>query len=259
MFVSYLSIAFILGLRHGVDFDHVAAILDIVQTTANNPTHTGNDRKHLRRFSLWLALLYVIGHAAVVLTLGLAALYFSASLPNWIDPVMQRVVGVTLVALGILVLRSVVLSIQGRQEFRLVSRGKMLMNWARGIVDKIGWRLSRNKSADNQSVAVYGGRTAFGIGMLHGIGAETGTQVLIIAAATKVSSLALGTALLGSFIIGLLAANTLLSLVSAAGLTTSLKLTGLHVGSGFLIALFSLFVGTMLLLGHTESLPSLVP
>src|SRR5258708_15611286 len=109
MFMSYLSIAFILGLRHGVDFDHVAAILDIVQTTANNPTHKDNDRKHVRRFSLWLALLYVMGHAAVVLTLGLAALYFSASLPNWIDPVMRRVVGVTLVALGILVLRSVVL------------------------------------------------------------------------------------------------------------------------------------------------------
>ena len=34
----------------------------------------------------------------------------------------------------------------------------------------------------------YGPRTSFGVGMIHGIGAETGTQVLLIAAVGGASS-----------------------------------------------------------------------
>ena len=48
----------------------------------------------------------------------------------------------------------------------------------------------------------YGRGTSFGVGMLHGIGAETPTQVLIFLAAAGAGGVAVGLLLLGCFIVG---------------------------------------------------------
>ena len=42
----------------------------------------------------------------------------------------------------------------------------------------------------------YGPRTAFGVGIIHGIGAETGTQVLLIAAVGGAAAAGLGVPML---------------------------------------------------------------
>jgi hypothetical protein len=55
-----------------------------------------------------LGTLYALGHGAVVIALGIAALSFGALLPEWLDPIMGRIVGLTLVGLGAWVLYSVV-------------------------------------------------------------------------------------------------------------------------------------------------------
>jgi cytochrome c biogenesis protein CcdA len=54
-----------------------------------------------------LGTLYALGHGAVVIALGVAALAFGAILPDWLDPIMGRIVGLTLVLLGVWVLYSV--------------------------------------------------------------------------------------------------------------------------------------------------------
>jgi high-affinity nickel-transport protein len=257
VYFSYISLAFLLGLRHGVDFDHVAAIFDIVGTTTSVQSSDSTSAACGRRYSLWLALLYVIGHATVVLALGLAALLFSAALPDWIDPFMERIIGITLVAMGIWVLYSLVLFIQGKQEFRLASRWMMVISWFQSVYHKLIPGLSSNNADARQVVQRYGDKTAFAVGMLHGIGAETGTQVLILAAACKVESFQLGVGLLMAFVLGLFAANTILSVLGAAGFNASLKLKGVYIVSGFLVALFSLFVGSMFLLGQAQALPGL--
>ena len=77
-----------LGLRHGFDWDHLAAILDIVNTSA---VDKGAPKRSLR--PLVGALMYALGHAMAVAILGLCALYFAAILPRWIDPLMERMVG----------------------------------------------------------------------------------------------------------------------------------------------------------------------
>src|SRR5262245_49364609 len=80
------------GFRHGFDWDHLAAITDLTSSQSKP------------RRSLLLATLYACGHAAVVLVLGVAAIAFSEELPTSVDSVMGRVVGVTLVVLGIYIL-----------------------------------------------------------------------------------------------------------------------------------------------------------
>src|SRR3979409_1073048 len=94
---ALLGTALALGFRHGIDWDHIAAITDITSTTTNLDARTGPRRAPFGRVelhALGLATLYALGHAFVVALLGIAALYFAAILPEWVDPLMERVVGV---------------------------------------------------------------------------------------------------------------------------------------------------------------------
>ncbi len=75
-----------------------------------------------------LASLYALGHAGVVVVLGLAALTFGAVLPDWVDPVMERLVGVTLVGLGLWVAYALARSWRGGAEFRLRSRWMLVFH-----------------------------------------------------------------------------------------------------------------------------------
>ena len=40
-----------------------------------------------------LGMLYALGHGVVVIALGIAAISFGALLPDWLDPLMGRIVG----------------------------------------------------------------------------------------------------------------------------------------------------------------------
>ena len=80
---------FLIGLRHGLDWDHLAAITDL--------SGSGLDRRR----GTALALVYAAGHGATVLALGVLAVAAGTRLPDWIDPVMRRVVGVTLLVLAV--------------------------------------------------------------------------------------------------------------------------------------------------------------
>src|SRR5688572_14734793 len=150
--VALLTTALFLGIRHGIDWDHIAAITDITSTTAaaeagesaheaehhagtHDHEHGGSSEivTHLgsgaaavaipartvaiaaprstfmteQRRAIALGTLYALGHAAVVAVLGLAALLFGSLLPDWVDPIMTRVVGITLIVLGVWVFYSV--------------------------------------------------------------------------------------------------------------------------------------------------------
>src|SRR5439155_1572709 len=62
----------------------------------------------------------------------------------------------------------------------------------------------------------YGPKTAFGVGMIHGVGAETGSQALLLAGIAGVTGVT-GIVILLAFVVGLLASNTLVAVVSASG------------------------------------------
>lgn len=93
-----------LGLRHGVDWDHLAAITDITSSATSRATHDA--QPHPTRRGMWLATMYALGHCAIVAAVGMAAITLHAFLPGWVDPLMERVVGVTLLLLGVWVFSS---------------------------------------------------------------------------------------------------------------------------------------------------------
>src|SRR5256885_14424540 len=91
-----LLTAFWLGFQHGIDWDHLAAITDITSSQDE------------RRQSLVYGTLYALGHALVILVLGGLAILAGEHLPKGIDSVMTRIVGVTLLILGVYVLYSLI-------------------------------------------------------------------------------------------------------------------------------------------------------
>ena len=127
--VGLLTAALLLGMRHGVDWDHIAAITDI---TASQQTS---------RRGVWLGSVYALGHAAVVFVLGVAAILLGERLSPSVDAVMGRTVGVTLVVLAVYVGYSMV---RYGREFRLQSRWMLVISTARRLHRWVTKRMGPN-------------------------------------------------------------------------------------------------------------------
>ena len=230
MIFSLVTLGFLLGLRHGVDWDHIAAITDLTGAATN------------RRHGFLLATLYALGHAGVVILLGLAALWFGALLPGWVDGAMERLVGLTLLLLAAWIFYTLWLTRQTGAPFRLKSRWMVLLA-----------HLPHRRTSGRIT-----SRAAFGIGALHGIGAETGSQALLLAGIAGVTTPADGSLLLLVFVIGLVISNSAIALLALSGFSagsrvgqTAARLTGAGVG------IFSLLVGLLFVAGQSQLLPQL--
>jgi high-affinity nickel-transport protein len=103
----------------------------------------------------------------------------------------------------------------------------------------------------------YGRATAFGIGMIHGIGAETPTQVLIFLAAAGAGGKGVGLLLLVCFLVGLLSSNSLIALAGTFGFLGASRSFRLYATVSVLTATFSLVIGTLFLLGYSIILPAM--
>ena len=282
-----------LGFRHGFDWDHIAAITDITSTTtaghseadvsmaAPMPAHGHEPRErrghahehaaggpgamhalaesrfaHEERHAVGLATLYALGHASVVTALGIAALLLGAVLPAWVDPILQRIVGATLVLLGAWVLYSVVQYLRGKGELRLRSRWMLVFDLVRNAWDALQARIHGHEHTPSAHSTQYGPRTAFGVGMIHGIGAETGSQALLLAGVAGVSGIT-GIVVLLAFVVGLLCSNTLVAVVSASGFIGAQRLRTIYVAVGLVAGLASLVIGLVFILGLGTALPDL--
>jgi high-affinity nickel-transport protein len=305
--IGIVATAFGLGFRHGIDWDHIAAITDI----------TGAQES--RRQSVVLATMYALGHALVVFVLGVLAIVLSAQIPKWLDETMGRVVGATLLALGVYVVVSLV---RDGRDFRMRSRWMLVFAAARRAMRwTTAWTPGRRETVvvthdhdhshddghshehdhgqghdpghghehgDTHEVAAvagastvttrstkhhhlhhhvgtmpddpfptYGRRTAFGIGTLHGIGAETPTQVLVFLAATRVGGAASGVLLLLCFLAGLLVSNTTVAVSAVLGFLSAARNFRLYSTVSLVAATFSIVIGTLFVLGQTSVLPAL--
>ena len=95
----------------------------------------------------------------------------------------------------------------------------------------------------------YTGRSSFAIGMLHGIGAETPTQVLLFLSAANATGRGSSIGLLLSFVAGLMLANTVVASASTFGFQRVLRYRFVTFALAGVTAAFSLFVGVRLIIG----------
>jgi high-affinity nickel-transport protein len=302
--LGVLVTGLLLGIRHGIDWDHIAAITDITSTTASA---TAAESRHARQHELLaghqhphggpaeamahetpagegpgtmlatpaqrtagplallrverqpvvLGTLYALGHATVVAILGLAAILLGAVLPEWIDPLMGRIVGLTLIFLGVYVFIAVYQYARHGGEFRLRSRWMLVFDTTRYAWRRIQARIHGHAHVDPLEASSYGPRTAFGVGMIHGIGAETASQALLIAAVGGAASVGLGVPMLLAFVIGLVISNTVIVVLTATGFIASQWKTQIYLAVGILTGIFSLWIGFVFLFQAETLLPNL--
>ena len=104
----------------------------------------------------------------------------------------------------------------------------------------------------------YGFASAYLVGLIHGIGAETPTQVLLFISVSGAAGQSIGSLLVLTFIIGLLISNSVITVLSTLGYLRARKNTPALLVLGGLTAVFSLAVGTIFLLGHGTLLPAIL-
>jgi high-affinity nickel-transport protein len=247
MSLSTLDLAFvsagILGFRHGFDYDHIAAISDI---TSMEPS---------KRNALRMGFVYILGHAVTLGSLGGAVILFQHSLPRQIDRWAERAVGVTLVLLGVYVLGSL---LRRKDDSLPRSRAAMVI----ALYQWITWRLRRlfdrgPVKMPTREQEPYNPFIVFVIGVIHGLGAETPSQLLIFLLAANLGGAALGLVGLGVFLAGLMAMNLLMtaSIVGILGMSASKPvLLQWLVGA---TATYSVVVGVIFFMGGSALLPAL--
>ena len=115
----------------------------------------------------------------------------------------------------------------------------------------------RPERDDDTFVQNYGKGTSFSVGMIHGIGAETPTQVALILGAATQSAKGIGIAVLFAFVIGLVASNTLIVLGTTFGFLRASKNFAIYATVGLIVGVFSLVIGTVFVTGLGKHLPHL--
>ncbi len=244
-----LANALLLGFRHGFDWDHLAAICDIVGTAGGGEAASSLEKQ---RGAVYLATIYALGHACVCLLLGFVALFFNLLAPPWVDKIMEVVVGCTLVILGCWLLVSL-----KNNEAAPKSGGMLLLRLLNKWWGALCHRFGHLKHA-HEPLESYGPKTCFGIGVIHGIGAETATQILLIAAISGSTTRMAGLSMLFAFVFGLFAANLLLSLLAAGGFLVSSHVKKLFLLTAALTGVFSIGVGATFVCGAAPLLPEII-
>ncbi len=238
-----LLTAAVLGFRHGFDYDHIAAISDI--------TNVESDRKR----AMHMGLLYVVGHATTVAALGSIVIFFQTSLPPVVDSWAERAVGLTLVVLGIYVLGSMFRS-GGKAAPK--SRIIILISSFRWLAWKVRLALLGQAAARPAEVNWnYTKKSVFFVGVIHGLGAETPSQLLIFLLAANLGGRARGFLGLAMFLAGLLLMNTLMTASAVGIFTVSATRQRLMQIATALTATYSLVVGAIFLFGTAAILPPL--
>jgi High-affinity nickel-transport protein len=82
-----LAVALLLGLRHPLDPDHLAAVAAMARDS--------------RRRSALVGLWWGIGHASTVLLLGVPVVLWTAALPDGVHEGIEALIGVVIFALGL--------------------------------------------------------------------------------------------------------------------------------------------------------------
>jgi hypothetical protein len=98
---------------------------------------------------------------------------------------------------------------------------------------------------------------ALGIGALHGVGAETPTQVVVFVGAAGASGPVAGLCMLASFVAGLLASNTAVATVATFGRLTSARRFPVYAAVSILTAAFSLVMGALFVTGQGDAMPTI--
>ena len=226
MSISLLSLGFLLGMRHALESDHVAAVASLA-------TRSRSMGDTLRQGAVWGA-----GHTLTLFIFGSLVLLLDTVIPETLAQVLEFMVGLMLIGLGIDVLRR---QLRERIHFHVHRHADGHLHFH-----------VHSHAGEQVHPAVYHhhhhhGRfplRALYVGMMHGM---AGSAALILLTLQSVHSPLTGMLYIMLFGVGSIAGMTALSAIIAVPLRYSISSVrwaqnGLHT----LIGLTTLYVGGMM-------------
>lgn len=221
--LAFTSFAILIGFRHGMDSDHIAAITDMVGA------------EHERNRQIRMGMMYAIGHSLVVLIIGLLVILLGTRLPERLIESMEFLVGLSLLVLGGYILYSL---IRTRNDYHHKSRWEIAYQ---GIKKILPWK--------TPNLTKFGILGAFIVGILHGIGAETPTQVMIFTYSAGLENLTLSIAQLLLFVMGLLIATGLVTYLASWGFMKAKFKRKVYLLLGAVTGIYSIVLGSTMVFG----------
>lgn len=238
-----ISSCALLGLRHGFDYDHLAAISDITAVQRS------------RRDGVRLGIIYALGHASTVIALGALVVALHISLPERLDGWAERLIGLTLILLGLVVVANLLRNRpHSHSHYAIQSRWALLIDALRQIIWHAKKLFRLDAPRPEPFTWNYGSKSVFAIGILHGLGAETPTQLMLFLLAASLGGTMLGLLGLLAFAVGLVVMNGMMT--AALSSVYGTHRPQLYRAVAVAGAVYSLTVGIIFLLGASGHLPS---
>jgi ABC-type nickel/cobalt efflux system permease component RcnA len=157
-----LGVAFLLGLRHASDPDHLVAVTSLVAA------QDGDTRKAARLGAWW-----GVGHAAALLVIGVPLIAFKAALPGWLESGAEKAIGAVILVLAVRVICK-----WARGDYRATAHAHDV----HGDGHRRRRHLRRGEDGGHAHVKVRTPGQALTIGLLHGLAGTGAVVVLLIAA-----------------------------------------------------------------------------
>ena len=155
-----IGIAFLLGLRHASDPDHLVAVTSLVAAD-------DGDTRRAARLGAW----WGVGHAGALVAVGIPLIAFKTELPAWLESAAEKAIGVVILALAARVILK-----WARGDYRATAH-----THEEGDGHALRRHLRRADAPGHRHVQVRTRSQALWIGMLHGL-AGTGAVVLLLIA-----------------------------------------------------------------------------
>ncbi|HEX7298522.1 MAG TPA: hypothetical protein VF257_05915 [Solirubrobacteraceae bacterium] len=181
--VGALVIAFVLGLRHATDPDHLVAVTTLV----------AGARRHGARTAARLGAAWGAGHALTLLLLGLPVVLLHVRLPDRLQQLAEAAIGAVIAVLGIQLLRR-----WRHGAFHVHAHdheGDGVGESVRHV--HVHSHVAATAHA-HEHAPVRSRLTAFGIGCLHGVGGSAAVGILIVADQGTTANAALALAMLAA-------------------------------------------------------------
>ncbi len=221
---SLLLLGFMIGMRHALDADHLAAVAAIT-TQQNNSI----------RSSIRHGLVWGLGHTITLFLFGSVVIWMDTVVPEKLTYLLQIGVGIMLIALGLDVLRRV---IRDRIHYHIHRHNQATAHiHAHSHQAEPSHQQSNHEHSHDHRFPV---RTLM-IGLMHGM---AGSAALILLTMETVDSLWLGLWYMLLFGIGSMLGMAILSIIIAIPLRASAKgLTWMHNGLQTVIGVLTCGLG----------------
>ena len=225
---TVLILGFLIGMRHALDADHVAAVASLVVTSKS----VGQS---VRQGVVW-----GIGHTLTLFAVGTVVVLAGASISPRLESLLEAAVGVMLIGLGLDVARRLM---RDRVHFHAHRHADGVEHYHAHSHRGEHATAHRADRHEHEHGSAFPSRALF-VGLMHGL---AGSAALIILSFDGTVSLWRGFAYMALFGIGSIAGMALLSAAIAVPLNRSeRRLSGLHKSLQALVVVLNVSLGSLL-------------